>query len=79
MRRLTARIRNFATGRHGDERLREEMEQHLAMQTDDNIRAGMNSEEARRQARLKFGTVAAVREELQFRLSLAGYRTVRNS
>lgn len=38
--RLFTRIRNFAAGRGGDERLREEMEQHLAMQTEENIRAG---------------------------------------
>lgn len=61
--RWFARIRNFATGLRGDNRLLEEIEQHLAMQTEENIRAGMAPEEARRQARLKFGTVAAVREE----------------
>ena len=44
--RLFARIRNFMTGRRGDERLREEMEQHLALQTEENIRAGMPPEEA---------------------------------
>ena len=61
MRALT-RIRNFATARRGDQRLREELEQHLAMQTEENIRAGMPPEEARRQARLKLGAVEAVRE-----------------
>jgi len=50
--------------RRGDERLREEMEAHLAMQTEENLRAGMSPEEARRQARLKFGAVEAVREQL---------------
>ena len=60
--RLLTRIRNFATARRGDQRLREEMEQHLAMQTEENIRAGMPPEEARRQARLKLGAVEAVRE-----------------
>ena len=53
--RCFARIRNFVTGRRGDERLREEIEQHLAMQTEENIRAGMSPEEARRKARLKLG------------------------
>ena len=48
LKRLLARIRNFATGRRGAERLREEMELHLAMQTNENIRAGMSPEEARR-------------------------------
>ena len=33
------------------------------MQTEENSRAGMTSEEARRQARLKFGAEQAVRED----------------
>jgi predicted permease len=37
------------------------MEQHLAMRTEENIRVGMNPEEAHRQARLKFGAVEAIR------------------
>ena len=64
LKRLLTRIRNLAVGRRGDDRLREEMDQHLAMQTEENVRLGMAPEEARRQAHLKFGTVMAVREEL---------------
>jgi predicted permease len=63
MRRLFARIVNFTTRRRGDERLREEMESHMAIQTEENIRAGMTPEEARRRARLKFGAVEMVRED----------------
>ncbi|HKO10920.1 MAG TPA: permease prefix domain 1-containing protein, partial [Acidobacteriaceae bacterium] len=63
-RRLLARVGNFAKRRRGDERLREEMEAHLAMQAEENMRGGMAPEEARRQARLKFGAVEAVREQL---------------
>ena len=63
MRRLISRLRNFATGRRDDERLREEMDSHLALQTDENIRAGMAPEEARRQARLKLGGVEMIREQ----------------
>ena len=63
MRRLIARIVNFTTRRRGDERLREEMESHMAIQTEENIRAGMTPEEARRRARLKFGAVEMVRED----------------
>ena len=37
-------------------------ESHLAAQTEDNIRAGMSQEEARREARLKFGSVETIRE-----------------
>jgi predicted permease len=39
------------------------MESHLAAQTEENIRAGMTPEEARRQAGLKFGSVEAVRQD----------------
>ena len=63
LRRSLARIRNFAAGHRGDERLREEMEQHLALQTQDNLRAGLPPAEARRQAVLKLGAVASVREQ----------------
>ena len=61
--RLFARVRNFGFGRHGDERLREEMEGHVAMQTEENIRAGMTPTEARRQAVLKLGAVEVIREQ----------------
>jgi len=61
--RIWMRLRNFATGRRNDERLREEIEQHLAMLTEENIRAGMPPGEARRQARLKFGPVEPIRDD----------------
>jgi predicted permease len=48
--------------RRGDERLREELESHVAMQTEENIHAGMTPEEAHRQAVLRFGAVQAIRE-----------------
>ena len=50
LRRYPVRVVNFATRRRNDERLREEMQAHLAMQTDENLRAGMTPVEARRQA-----------------------------
>ena len=61
--RWFVRIRNYMTGSRGDQRLREEMEQHLSLQTDENIRAGMPPAEARRQARLKLGGVETIREQ----------------
>ena len=62
LRRWWTRVWNFATGRD-DDRLREEMEQHIALQTAENLRAGMAAAEARRQAVLKFGGVGTVRED----------------
>jgi putative ABC transport system permease protein len=60
--RLLARATNFTMRRHSDRRLREEMEEHLALQTEENLRLGMTPAEARRQAVLKFGAVEAVWE-----------------
>ncbi len=45
-----------------DGRLDEEIRFHIEQQTQKNLRAGMSEEEARREARLKFGGVEAVRE-----------------
>ena len=63
LRRWWTRIGNFSTGQQDDQRLREEMEQHIALQTAENLRAGMSAVEARRQAMLKFGGVGTVRED----------------
>jgi predicted permease len=63
LRRFLARLTNLAAWRQNDHRLREEMEEHLALETEENLRSGMPSVEARRQAVLKFGAVQAVREE----------------
>jgi hypothetical protein len=62
MKRIFARVRNFATNHGEDERLREEIEYHIVLETDENIRAGMPPVEAWRAARLKFGAIEAVRE-----------------
>jgi putative ABC transport system permease protein len=62
LKRLLARLRNYATNRRGDERLREEIQTHIAMQTEENERAGMSAAEAWRRATLKFGSVEAIRE-----------------
>ena len=62
IKRFFRRLGNFAGGRTSAERLREEVEQHLALQTEENLHAGMSPAEARRQAVLKFGSVDAVRE-----------------
>jgi putative ABC transport system permease protein len=62
LRRFFMRLSNLATGRGGDQRLQEEIAQHLALQTEENLRAGMSSAEARRQATLKLGATEAIRE-----------------
>jgi predicted permease len=63
LRRFFARLSNFAAGRRADQRLQEEIAEHLAFQTDENLRRGMSPAEARRQAVLKLGAAAAIRED----------------
>jgi putative ABC transport system permease protein len=75
LRRFFARFANFVTSRD-DRRLREEMEEHLQMQTAENIRAGLSPSEARRQAVLKFGGVGTVREDYHAETSLPFLETL---
>jgi len=53
---------SWATTRQDEERLRAEIEEHLALQTAEYIRAGLSPAEARRQAALKFGSAEAMKE-----------------
>jgi hypothetical protein len=47
LKRFLARLTNFATRRQIDQRLREEIEQHLALRTAENLRAGKYVSERR--------------------------------
>ena len=48
LRRFFTRLTSFVTRRRQEERLREEIEQHIALQTEENVRAGLSPLEARR-------------------------------
>ena len=63
LRRFITRLGNSVARRRDDERMREEIEEHLALQTAENLRAGLPPAEARRQAVLKFGAVEAIKED----------------
>src|SRR6202789_2450640 len=63
LRRFFIRLSNFTTGRRADQRLQEEVAEHLALQTEENLRAGMLPVEARRQGALKLGAAEAIREQ----------------
>src|SRR5882672_1980353 len=63
LKRFLNRLATTAMRRQNEERLREEIEEHLALQTAENIRAGLPPGEARRQAVLKFGAVEGFKEE----------------
>src|SRR5579871_6684219 len=62
LRRLLIRLSNFITGRSEDQRLQEEIAEHLAFQTEENLRRGMPLAEARRQAAIKLGAAEAIRQ-----------------
>ena len=62
-RRFFRRLGSWLRTRRDEERLRAEIEDHLAMQTAENIRAGLSPAQARRQAVLKFGAIEAIRED----------------
>ena len=63
LRRFLSRLGHFVTRRPDDERLREEIEEHIALQTAENLRARLSPVEARRQAMLKFGGVEAMKQD----------------
>jgi predicted permease len=62
LRRFLIRLWNFATRRSADQRVQEEIAEHLAFQIEENLRAGMSPTEAQRQAAIKLGGAAAIRE-----------------
>ena len=62
VRRLFHRLTSWTTSAQDEELLRAEIEEHIVMQTAENVRAGLSPIEARRQALLKFGNVEALKE-----------------
>ena len=70
LRTLLRRLMASVTHRQNEERLSAEVEDHLARQTAENIRAGMTPDEARRQAIVKFGAIQVVKEEYRERSRL---------
>ena len=57
-----ARLRGLFAGNRADQDLREELESHLEMETDELIRRGMDPETARRQARIASGGLTQAAE-----------------
>ena len=65
MKQLRRTISRLGVVLFGDRRtaeLADELDAHIQMQTDDNLRAGMPPEMARRAAALKFGSIESVKE-----------------
>jgi putative ABC transport system permease protein len=59
-----------------DRELAEELESHLQMHIEDNLRSGMTPEEARRQAHIKLGGLEQTEESYRDRRSLPALETV---
>src|SRR5437868_2959189 len=58
------RIGRFFRRRAEDVELTQEIEAHIAQETDDNVARGMSREEGRRRALIKFGSARNVREDV---------------
>lgn len=69
-RRWLARCLGLVSRRRGDARVREEIDAHLAMLAEEHERAGLAPDEARRRARLDFGSEDATREACRDQESL---------
>ena len=62
LRTLSSRIRSLFSRRESDEDFARELDSHLAMLTEENIRRGIPPDEARRLARLRLGGSAQLQE-----------------
>src|ERR1700745_919050 len=70
LRRFLAQLAGLTSRRSQDERLREEIDGHIALQTQENIRAGLSPVEARRRAILKFGGVEGIKQDYRAKRGL---------
>ena len=79
MRSMRAWLRRAASsigGSRHDRELDAELQSHLEMHVDDNLRLGMSADEARRQALIRLGGVAQVAEAYRDRRGLPAIETV---
>jgi predicted permease len=76
LRRFLRRLVGWATARRSEDQLRAEIEEHLALMTNDYVRAGLSPDEARRQAALKFGAVEAVKDMYREQRGLPSLETL---
>jgi putative ABC transport system permease protein len=61
------RLAGLFTSSRRDRDLADEIESHLQLHIDDNLRAGMSAADARRQALLKFGPIEGIKEQYRDR------------
>ncbi len=70
LRAWVVRVSGLFGQKERDRELAEELESHLQLHIDDNVRAGMSPQEARRQALIKLGGVVRTEEEYRRRRGL---------
>src|ERR671912_1541219 len=70
LRGFLMRVRGFLFRSSAERELSAELESHLQLHIDDNLRAGMTPREARRVALLRFGPVEAIKDTYRDRSSL---------
>jgi len=76
LRQFFIRLGSAFTGNRTDDRLNAEIEEHILLQTQENIRAGMPPIDARRQALLKFGPAEVMKEAYRDQRSLPFLETL---
>ncbi len=75
VRRMISRLRVTLFGDSRTADLADELEAHIQMQTEDNLRAGMPPELARRTAALKFGNIESIKESCRDQRTLPWLET----
>ena len=76
LRRWIHRLTSWATIRRDEERLRAEIEEHLALACAEHLRGGHSPAEARRLAALEFGGVEAIKDTYREQRGLPGLETL---
>jgi putative ABC transport system permease protein len=74
--RVWARVNGLFRRNWRDREMAQEFESHLQMHVDDNIRAGMSPEQARREALVRFGGMEAAKESVRETSRLLWLETV---
>jgi len=62
LRSAVSRVRGYLTGDRADDEFQQELTDHLALLTEENIRRGMAPDEASRHARLRLGNTSVLRD-----------------
>jgi hypothetical protein len=70
LRAIILRLTGIFRKEHRDRELAAEIESHLQLHIEDNLRSGMTTEQARREAILKLGGVEATKEAYRDRRTI---------